>query len=261
MLFYSRGPTFINVDNRAKEFTKHIPAMSTGHEQGYINDYMERKYTGAGEAIELGPWLGASTVAAVAGLEKNQRASVRFYRVYDCFRWHSHMGGIAKNVKLANGELFRDLFEQNTSRWAYRMAVHTEDLSKVSYGYGDIEWMFIDAFKSTPITKRCVPQFFQHLIAGSQVMHQDFGFPHYCLMALHMAMYRLRNYLVPIYHVPATSVVFRTRRKIPLDECHKAVDFKVHDQNEMIRALDYSKSLITHYDKGFDKMYGWVKPL
>jgi hypothetical protein len=63
-----------------------IPGMITPEECRYYR-YIGRFYSGIGEAVELGPWLGRSTAHIVAGLRRSPAFHDRKLHVFDDFVW------------------------------------------------------------------------------------------------------------------------------------------------------------------------------
>jgi predicted O-methyltransferase YrrM len=51
--------------------------------------WLGRFFTGAGAVVELGPWLGCSTVHILAGLERSPGFRDRRLHVFDDFVWRS----------------------------------------------------------------------------------------------------------------------------------------------------------------------------
>ena len=65
-----------------------IPGMLTPAERQYY-PYVSRFYSGAGEVVELGPWLGLSTFCLLRGLCANPFFGGRKLHVFDDFTWRS----------------------------------------------------------------------------------------------------------------------------------------------------------------------------
>jgi hypothetical protein len=65
-----------------------VPGMISEEEQRYYH-WLGSQYSGSGEVVELGPWLGLSTFHIVMGLRKNPRFEGRRVYVYEDFVWRS----------------------------------------------------------------------------------------------------------------------------------------------------------------------------
>src|SRR5262245_2774736 len=65
------------------------PGMPLPEEIQYYH-YIGTFYTGRGEAIELGPWLGLSTQHILKGLARGPHSAGHKLNVFDDFTWRSH---------------------------------------------------------------------------------------------------------------------------------------------------------------------------
>ncbi len=90
-----------------------IPGMISEEECRYYS-FIGKYYTGVGEVVELGPWLGRSTFYIVAGLANNPH--FRKLHVFDDFTWRA--AWMDKSVKpeerLPHHADFMPLFEKYT---------------------------------------------------------------------------------------------------------------------------------------------------
>ena len=93
------------------------PAMIT-HEEAQYFTYIGRFYEGIGRAVELGPWLGASTHHIVLGLANNPKFAGERLHVFDDFVWRkSWMDPYVRDEeKLPDHACFRHLFDKYTTR-------------------------------------------------------------------------------------------------------------------------------------------------
>jgi len=90
-----------------------IPGMITKEESQYYV-YLGQFYSGQGEVIELGPWLGRSTYYILQGLLKNPCFAAKKIYVYDDFVWRSSWMNkfMPESQQLENHHDFQFLFEQ-----------------------------------------------------------------------------------------------------------------------------------------------------
>jgi len=96
----------------------HVPGMITREERRYYR-YLASFYSGQGEVVELGPWLGLSTVALVGGLLSNPSFAGKRLHVFDDFVWRSAwmdkwLEGETEVRKPGNHGDFLPLFEHYT---------------------------------------------------------------------------------------------------------------------------------------------------
>src|ERR1700724_3939290 len=97
--------------------TINTPAMITKEEAQYYT-YLGGFYEGVGRAVELGPWLGASTQHIVLSLAKNPRFAGERLHVFDDFTWRkTWMDKYASDEeRLPQHASFRHLFEKYTEK-------------------------------------------------------------------------------------------------------------------------------------------------
>ncbi|MCH2190423.1 MAG: hypothetical protein MK188_05845 [Gammaproteobacteria bacterium] len=105
--------------------TCQIPGMLTKSEKQYY-EYISQTYSGIGEVVELGPWLGASTKILLNGLAKNRSFDNKKLHVYDDFVWRdSWMEKWLQGTDIkppGNYESFLPIFEE----------IHRQELSKLN---------------------------------------------------------------------------------------------------------------------------------
>ena len=127
--------------------------MTSGNEQAFCRDYAREQYTGSGEIVDLGCWLGATTVSFAKGLQRNHRLTreTRRQRIhsYDLFRWHPTMEREVRGTPLAGkfheGDSFLPEFEKRTAAWSEYFSVHAGDIKAAPWKGGPIELLFVDA--------------------------------------------------------------------------------------------------------------------
>jgi hypothetical protein len=217
-------------------------------EQLFLENYAQSEYSGRGEIVELGCWLGSSTISLAMGLEANSSVTNKSQRIhaYDIFIWYS-MAGMQQNVvgtsleeKYKDGDSFLDEYLERINLWNHLIRVYPGDLAEIGWQQGEIECLFIDAMKSWELTNSIVKNFFPYLIPGvSLVIHQDFA--HYYTSWIHLIMYRFREYLVPIEHpFIYSSRAFRYVKPIPDELLQASYSFDTFSETEVEAAFDYS---------------------
>ena len=107
-----------------------IPGMITNEEAKYYA-WLGRFYSGAGEAIEIGPWLGRSTFFIAKSLIANPRFKGRRLNVYDDFVWRTAWMDeyVEPRDRQPNHADFRALFERYTSSISPHLHVERRRLS------------------------------------------------------------------------------------------------------------------------------------
>src|SRR5262250_2891759 len=69
--------------------THKVHGMTSTEEQTYFRRYARDMYSGVGEIVDLGCWLGSTTIPLAQGLFKNINVSTKGKRIhaYDLFVW------------------------------------------------------------------------------------------------------------------------------------------------------------------------------
>jgi tetratricopeptide (TPR) repeat protein len=152
-----------------------VPAMLSVEERRYLIWATAATYQGVGAVVDLGPWLGGSSVALAHGLERSGKPGK--VQSFDLFEWNpGYMSEYA--CELREGDDFQPLFERTTAKFADRIQGHRMDLMQGRWDGGPIEILFVDAAKSWELWRRIVEVFGPALVPGkSRVIHQDFRHP------------------------------------------------------------------------------------
>lgn len=229
---------------------RRLYGMTTPNERAYLYWYGKHIFSGKGDIVDLGCWLGSTTISLAMGLEHNNHAKVnRLIHSYDKFIWRSSMSDMAKGTSLEGkyqaGDSFLDEFESRTYRWRQFIKACPGDLEKVGWHGGPIEFLLIDAMKSWETATGVVRNFFPALIPGvSIILHQDFA--HWYTSWIHPIQYRFRNYFEPLYHVPfSQSMVFQLTRTIPTEMLKQEWSPVQFSNEEVDSAFAYSLSIVS----------------
>lgn len=221
--------------------TAYIFGMTSLQEQAFLRHYAREVYTGSGALVDLGCWLGSSTIALAQGLAERSFNSV--VHSYDRFIWEEWMEIMNAGMQRAyeSGESFLPEFRERTAPWEHLIEIHVADLSQTTWQNEPIEFLFVDAMKSWELTRAIATGFFPSLEPGSVVMHQDFvlsGCPW-----IHVLMFRAREYFEPIRHVEPWSFVFRTVTTPTIEAMCVAAD-SAASLGEIDDAFGWSESLL-----------------
>ena len=220
--------------------------MTSKTEQNYFAKYGEQIYSGKGEIVDLGCWLGSTTIPLLRGLLKNpafEKSSRKVY-AYDLFIWYDWMNSslIGTNLvgKYKEGDSFLDEFKKRTEKYASHIEICAGDLAQIGWNGGQIEFLLIDAMKNWELSNAIVKHFFGSLIPDeSYILHQDFG--HYFTPWIHLLHWKFREYFVFVEDVPDSgSIVFRCIKKIPSDLVSKTYSFESFSDEEANAAFSYS---------------------
>ncbi len=189
-----------------------VPGMISPAEGRYLYWLTSRGYTGAGAVVEVGSWLGRSTIHLAAGLRQSGYHDA--LHCYDRFVWSKDHGTKA-TMPLEPGDDFQPYFERNVRPVYPRVKVYRKDLRDVIWEGGPIEILFLDAPKRLPAISDVLAAFGPSLVPGlSVIVMQDYlHFPSY---ALSTVLCTLGDRLEPIHVVKEASTVTMAVRA-PLD--------------------------------------------
>jgi hypothetical protein len=220
--------------------------MTSGQEQRWLRNYAAKRYRGVGAIVDLGCFLGATTIALAEGLVLNRKANGKQIHAYDLFTWNEGYEAWAKGKEVeglfAIGGSFLPEFRQRTQKWRDYIVIHEEDLRHARWQHGRIEFLFIDAMKSSDVATAIASNFFPHLLPGkSYVAHQDF--PHCFAPWIHFLTFRLRDYFSFVADLHQSSL-FRLEREIEPQAVAGDLSPAAVSSAEIEAAFDYSISLV-----------------
>jgi hypothetical protein len=233
-----------------RRFNSELLGMTTKTEQDYFARYGASVYAGKGEVVDLGCWLGSTTIPLVEGLLKNpafSRSSRKVY-AYDLFVWYDWMNDSLKGTNLVGkykeGDSFLDEYEKRTAKYSERIEICAGDLAQIGWNGKPIEFLLVDAMKNWELSNAVVRHFFGSLIPNeSYILQQDFG--HYFTPWIHLLQWTFRDYFEFAEDVPKSgSTVFKCTREIPENLLSKTYSFASFTGEQANEAFDYSMSLV-----------------
>jgi hypothetical protein len=226
--------------------------MTSPEERNFAKEYGEKLYTGQGEIVDLGCWLGSFTIPFVMGLQANKNIGLndQYVHAYDIFIWEKWMDscdcviGSELEKKYQPGDNFVATFEKIISPWQNNIKVYPGDLNEMNWdSEKTIEFLLIDAMKSWQLCNSIINKFFPALKPNlSLIQHQDYV--HYYCSWIHLIMYRFKEYFEPILYVPHGSVIFKYIKNIPVELLQKTYSFKDFSEEEINQAFAYSLSFM-----------------
>jgi hypothetical protein len=227
-----------------------IVGMLSQQERQYLYEYTKNEYSGIGEIVDLGCWLGSSTIPMAMGLAENTHPQTENKQIhaYDLFLWEDWMDDCVSDATLAGkfkpGDSFFKEYQQQTLPWEKHIFCHPGDINQLGWPGGKIEFLFVDAMKSWELTDSIICSFFPSLVPGhSVIVQQDFS--HYYTYWIHLIMYRFREYFEAVYDVPhSASLAFKYKKQIPDEELKKTYSLASFDTDEINAAFSYSASLV-----------------
>ena len=190
-----------------------VPGMTSPAECRYLYWLTATQLAGTGRLVEVGTWLGRSTLHIAAGLSRSGHDQQLC--CFDGYTW-GPSDGKAADLPLRPGDSFQKYFEANVSPFAELIRVHRTRIADISWSGDPVELLFLDAPKKHSDITRCLEVFGPSLAAGqSYIAIQDYlYFPAY---ALAVCMDLLRDHL-ELAHVvlDGSTVAFRVIRPFDL---------------------------------------------
>jgi hypothetical protein len=151
-----------------------VRSMSSFEDQKYLTWSTAEIYQARGAIVELGCWLGASTVALAEGLRRRGMNAV--IHSIDRFTWEPYMEA-ASHAGLQSGDDFMPLFVEETREYSQWIVPQKQELLDSTWNGGPIEFLFLDSAKSWEAVNAVMKVFGPHLIPGvSRVIVQDFRY-------------------------------------------------------------------------------------
>jgi len=173
-------------------YPQNIPTMISPEERRYLYWLGSRAWTGAGHIVEMGPWLGGSTVCLAAGMAASGRDARSKLHVYDAFVWRDYMSDRSPH-NLESGESFESLFRENVREYEDVIVVNRATLpdesvsndsfaeatrvgedgraSPVAWRSGEpVEILFVDGAKSWSGFISLLKTFTPHLLANQSLL-------------------------------------------------------------------------------------------
>lgn len=171
-----------------------VPHMISREEKQYYS-WIGRAYSGQGEVVEIGPWLGCSTRFILDGLVANPRFAGRTLHVFDDFVWRSswmdqHYRRSSRldfsfraSRRPQNHESFRPLFDHYMRKLTRFLSVETrrtcayegnDGIEPLTWTGGPIELCFVDCGRTVEANEAWYGILSPHFIPGTTlVVMQD----------------------------------------------------------------------------------------
>jgi hypothetical protein len=212
-----------------------IPTMISREERRYLHWLGRTQWRDAGHVVEIGPWLGGSTVCLASGMSAGHASPRHRLHVIDNFKWREFMSGMA-DLQLAAGESFEPNFRANVARFGDRIAVHTMVLpdesvegdehttklrSRSDEGIAPFEWptsdpieiLFVDGAKSWRGIRHLLATVRSTLVPDALLVAQDYKY--WAAYWVPLFLWQVRDSIERVHDVKRGSTVsFRLTRAL-----------------------------------------------
>ncbi len=164
------------------------PGMITRAERALLYWLASTRYSGAGQIVDAGVFLGASTVALASGLADNSRRegfSMPSIHSYDIAIWVASMdrylerpetrAALAAHPRPVAGESFSALLRTLLAPYLSSVALHLGDIVKLARAGRPVEIAFYDCLKTNTRDLAVFRAFAPHYLPGkSIILQQDY---------------------------------------------------------------------------------------
>ena len=213
--------------------------MISREEKRYLYWLGKSFWSGKGVVVEIGPWLGGSTVCLAMGMKESNHNSYKHLKVFDNFIWREFMQERAK-LSISSGDSFESFFLKNLSNYRdivkhYKRALPDEvivndcesagirftkkdEVPILESSFNDpVDILFIDGAKSYSGMLHLLKTFHKNFVSQkTYFVCQDYKYHGtYWVPAI---MTKLKKYLKPVHNIlQGNTVTFQLISEIPLE--------------------------------------------
>jgi hypothetical protein len=188
-------------DNRILD--TQMPAMISLDEGAFYEESAAAFVGKPGAILDLGCWLGGTSVALARGLMRNERHNETVLG-FDLFLWERWMpAGISYCLYQTGDSFLPEARRLTRDHGGRKIELIQADLTTYNWTGGLIKILLVDAMKSEALTRQIGKSFYPSLSAGALLIHQDFK--HFHTSWIHLLQYGLREYFRVYRIVPNSS--------------------------------------------------------
>lgn len=154
-----------------------VPSMISSGESRYLYWLTSQCYTGAGAVVEVGTWLGCSTLHLAAGLRDSGTGAN--LHCFDNFVWCGTSDNEKSGMNMPSGADFQPHFLRNIAPLQDRISVTRAEFSAIRWPQDQpIEILFLDGPKTAAHLSACLSAFRGALVPGfTLIVFQDYQHP------------------------------------------------------------------------------------
>lgn len=196
-----------------------VPTMLSDQELQLLQWATHHYYSGEGEIVDAGCFLGGSTMALAEGLSMNPASLDDRHRVHSIDRFmvgedEIHSPYMTPFPQIREAGSFRAAFDENTRPLKSFLQVVETDVSLYRWDGRPIEILFIDVSKTAVLDRHLIREFYPRLIPGrSLLIHQDYLWCEVPWLILGMDYFA--EYFEILDDLPYATRAFRCIKAIP----------------------------------------------
>jgi hypothetical protein len=191
-----------------------VKTMLSAQELDLLYTLARDRYTGGGEIVDGGAFLGGSTRALASGLRDNPANIDKRGRIhsYDLFVSDHYVRQFIDGFP--EGSSTRPYYDRVIEDVAEHVSVYQGDIAAFPWpGQRSVEILFIDVAKSWETNDILLRNFFPRLIPGvSTVIQQDFHWPHTPWISITMEL--LADHATYLGSMPWATAYYRWDRPL-----------------------------------------------
>jgi len=190
-----------------------VKTMLSAQELDLLYTLARDRYSGRGEIVDGGAFLGGSTLALGSGLRDNPSTLAKQGRVhsYDLFVSDVFVPRFIEGYP--EGTSTRPYYDSVIADVASYVTVHEGNITTMPWpGDRDIEIFFVDVAKSWEINDFLLHHFFPRLIPGATVVQQDYHWPHTPWLSITMEL--LADHVTYLGSMPWATAYYRWDRAL-----------------------------------------------
>lgn len=236
-----------------------VPTMISAEERNYLYWLGSQFWRGRGHVVEIGPWLGGSTICLAAGMSKNSQNSSFNLHVYDNFIWREFMSQRCA-LPIEAGESFQTYFEHNVRNYFNVITIHrqtlpadsvtrdkldasisikaNEEIPQLEWGIEEpVEILFIDGAKSWDGFRHLLTNFCKFMEPGNNlIVCQDYKY--WGAYWIPLIMEYFSDKFKFVHNLPNNTVAFSLVSQISHDEIHRLGSVDNFDLDEGLGLLE-----------------------
>ncbi len=227
-----------------------INGMTSMGERLYYMHIASKKKGEPGAIVDLGCWLGSTTLSLCKGLEKDSKLKsdrdIEKVYAYDQFVWEGWMDFMLPYMKrrFKDGQSFMSLTKSNLKNYSKTVVLVKANLCDYKWRNGLIKILLVDAMKNIELAQQITSNFYPYLESGSVVIHQDFKHGH--TWWIHLIQHRLRHSFEFEHEVTdGFTVTFRCLESCSKSKLKQATAFFNLSKDDIDAAFNYSSSLVS----------------
>lgn len=184
----------------------------------------------AGSVVELGCYLGGSTLAILEGLARAQPLVAPAMHSFDLFVANDYMVdhslSFYPQYNIKAGDSFLPLYHDLLGELDGFVAVHPGDMLTQQWQLGPIKYLYVDLLWSWQINQHVFDQFYRQLVPGAWLIHQDYVYSTYPWLPVTMEWLVQQGYFRIESYAQYSTVAFICQK--PLADI--PADFNIVDQ-------------------------------